>query len=70
MLDVHVFVSPHGNAFMRDIAAWIAEAATLSGRTGVLHADGARPSWSDAINLVVAPHEFYALGDWRDRESP
>jgi hypothetical protein len=64
---VHVYVSPRGNAFMRDIAAWIAEAAALTGRTAELHADGSHPTDADAVNLVVAPHEFYLLGELDDR---
>lgn len=65
---VNVFVSPRGNAFMRDIAAWIAEAAALTGRPAELHADGTPPTDAAATNLVVAPHEFYLLGDLDDRE--
>lgn len=68
MRDVNVFVAAHGNAFMRDIAAWVAEAAGLAGRTADLHADGSRPTDPAATNLVLAPHEFYALGAWTDRE--
>ena len=68
MRPVHVHVSPHGNAFMRDIAAWITEAASLTGRPATLHADGALPHDVDTTHLVVAPHEFYPLADWSDRE--
>jgi hypothetical protein len=48
---VHVFVAPNGNAFMRDIATWIAEAAALTGRDADVVEDGlpevtARSTWS------------------------
>lgn len=64
---VHVFVARDGNAFMRDIAGWITEAATQLGRPSELHADGSAPDDPDAANLVVAPHEFYLLSDLDDR---
>lgn len=66
--DVNVYVSPHGNAFMRDIGLWIAEAAALTGRASTLHTDRTRPYDRAATNLVVAPHEFYGLGEWSDRQ--
>lgn len=68
MRDVHVFVSPWGNAFMRDIGSWVTEAAVLTGRRAALHDDGSRPTDATVTNLVLAPHEFYALGEWSDRE--
>jgi hypothetical protein len=63
---VNVYVARDGNAFMRDIAAWITEAAGQLGRRSELHADGAVPTDPDAINLVVAPHELYLLSDLDD----
>lgn len=57
---VRVFVSPHGNGFMRDIAAWLVEAARLSGRDAELELERL-PSVDGAINLVVAPHELFEL---------
>lgn len=68
MKPVNVYVARDGNAFMRDIAAWITEAAGQLGRPSELHADGAVPRDPDAINLVVAPHELYLLSDLDDRE--
>ena len=68
MRDVNVFVSPRGNAFMRDIAAWVTEAAQGAGRASTLHADGTRPTDPSATNLVLAPHEFYGLGELSDHE--
>lgn len=68
MRPVHVFVAREGNAFMRDIGGWIAEAASLLGHPGSLHDDGTAPDDPNAINLVVAPHEFYLLSDLNDRE--
>lgn len=66
MPSVEVHVSARGNAFMRDIATWIVEAAVQSGRSAGLVADGSPPG-DDAIALVVAPHEFYPLSGWTDR---
>lgn len=65
---LEVFVSPHGNAFMADIAAWLVEAGRLLGRRSTLRDDGSLPSDPSAVNLVVAPHELYTLGDHSDRE--
>ncbi|MDJ0768343.1 MAG: glycosyltransferase [Ilumatobacter sp.] len=53
---------------MRDIAAWLVEAGSLLGRDASLHADGRLPVDDRAVNLVVAPHEFYPLGDFTNRE--
>ena len=66
MRDLNVYVSPRGNAFMTDIAGWISEAGALTGRTARLVDDGSTPHDADAVNLVVAPHEFYLLGDYDD----
>ena len=66
MRPVNVFVAPRGNAFMTDIAGWLAEAATLLGRQAMLRTDGALPDDPAAVNLVLAPHEFYLLGDFTD----
>jgi len=59
---VKVFVAPTGNGFMRDIAGWLVEAASAGGRTATL-IDDALPALDGAINLVVAPHEFFELFD-------
>lgn len=67
MHPLNVFVAPQGNAFMTDIASWIVEAAAELGRTSALVDDGSPPEDPDAINLVVAPHEFYLLSDFDDR---
>ena len=64
--DLNVYVAPRGNAFMTDIARWIAEAGALTGRTARLVDDGSTPRDAEATNLVVAPHEFYLLGDHDD----
>lgn len=66
MRPLNVFVAPGGNAFMADIAGWLVEAGGLLGRDATLRADGAPPTDSGAVNLVVAPHEFYLLGDYDD----
>jgi hypothetical protein len=59
---VKVFVSARGNGFMVDIASWIAEAATLTGRPAQVVTDGL-PTDDGSLNLVVAPHEFFELHD-------
>ncbi|WP_420450868.1 glycosyltransferase [Ilumatobacter sp.] len=59
---VEVFVSPNGNAFMRDIADWLVEAAALTGRQARI-VDDRLPGAGGTTDLVVAPHEFYALRD-------
>ena len=59
---VNVFVTRDGNGFMRDIATWIVEAARVAGRTAAL-IDDRLPQPDGAINLVVAPHEFFLLRD-------
>ncbi len=66
MRDLNVFVSAAGNAFMRDIAGWIAEAGSELGRASLLVDDESPPTDPDAINLVVAPHEFYLLSNFDD----
>jgi hypothetical protein len=59
---VKVFVAASGNAFMTDIAGWIAEAAEQCGHRAKIVTD-ALPTADGNINLVVAPHEFYPLRD-------
>jgi hypothetical protein len=59
---VKVFVSARGNGFMVDIASWVAEAATATGRRAEVVTDGL-PTDDGALNLVVAPHEFFELHD-------
>lgn len=66
MRDLNVYVAPRGNAFMTDIARWIAEAGESGGRAARVVDDGSPPDDTDAINLVVAPHEFYLLGEYDD----
>ena len=59
---VRVFVARDGNGFMRDIAGWIVDAAELAGRPAEL-VDDRLPQADGAVNLVVAPHEFFLLRD-------
>ena len=66
MRDLDVFVAPTGNAFMRDIASWLVEAGEQLGRRSTLRTDGSPPHDERAVNLVVAPHEFYLLSDFDD----
>lgn len=67
MRPLNVFVAPTGNAFMTDIAGWLVEAGALLGRTATLIDDGTPPHDPGAVNLVVAPHEFYLLSEFDDR---
>jgi hypothetical protein len=67
MKPVVVFAAAGGNAFMTDIASWLAEAARLAGREARVE-QSALPSDPDAINLVVAPHELFTLSDAPDHE--
>ena len=67
MRPINVFVATDGNAFMTDIAEWIVEAADGVGRDARLVTDGSAPQDASAINLVVAPHEFYLLSHLDDR---
>lgn len=57
---LRVFVARNGNAFMRDIANWLVEAAQQTGRSAEL-VDDHLPSADGSINLAVAPHEFFEL---------
>jgi hypothetical protein len=67
MRPVNVFVAPRGNAFMADIAGWIAEAATLTGREARVVQHGL-PVADGSLNLVLAPHEFFVLSEASDGE--
>ncbi|MEP7112801.1 MAG: glycosyltransferase [Ilumatobacteraceae bacterium] len=60
MASVKVFVAARGNQFMAEIAGWIAEAASVTGRSAVV-IDDRLPRADGSINLVVAPHEFFEL---------
>jgi GT2 family glycosyltransferase len=64
--DLNVFVAPTGNAFMRDIASWLVEAGQQLGCRSTLRIDGTAPDDASAVNLVVAPHEFYLLSEFDD----
>ncbi len=67
MRPVTVFAAAGGNAFMTDIAAWIVEAARLSGREAHLE-QHALPADDGHLNLVVAPHEHFTLTEATDDE--
>jgi hypothetical protein len=57
-----VFVSAHGNVFMREIAEHLAEALVATGREAMVVTDELpRPVDDPLDNLVVAPHEFFGL---------
>jgi hypothetical protein len=58
---VRVFVAAGGNGFMSDIAHMVCEAAARERRAQVVTDE--LPRADGAINLVVAPHEFFELND-------
>ncbi|MHB8506137.1 MAG: glycosyltransferase family protein, partial [Acidimicrobiales bacterium] len=57
----HVFVSRRGNIFMTEIAELIAAAIADLGYETVFPAPGLPEARNGAVNLVVAPHEFFVL---------
>ncbi len=59
---VRVFVAADGNAFMTDVARNITEACALAGRDALLVTDRL-PARDGSLQLVVAPHELFALSD-------
>ena len=67
MKPVEVYVARNGNAFMSDIAQWLAEAAGLAGRDVTVVTDRL-PRDPLVTNLVLAPHEFFLLHDATDAE--
>jgi GT2 family glycosyltransferase len=57
-----VFVSAHGNVFMREIAEHLAEARSgIDGEASVVTDELPRAGDDPFDNLVVAPHEFFGL---------
>ena len=60
-----VYVSEHGNVFMREIADHLVEALTMSGRSAEVVTDRLPeplgPGDDPLRQLVVAPHEFFVL---------
>ncbi|NQY57495.1 MAG: glycosyltransferase [Ilumatobacteraceae bacterium] len=64
--DVAVFVAREGNRFMLDIAEMLVEAAQTEYPARLV--DDRLPMPDGAINLVVAPHEFFELYDASTRE--
>ncbi|MGE3588905.1 MAG: glycosyltransferase [Ilumatobacteraceae bacterium] len=57
-----VFVSEHGNVFMREIAEHLVEAMIAGGSTAELVTDRLPEPGVDPLDqVVVAPHEFFAL---------
>lgn len=61
-MSCRVFVSEHGNVFMTEIAEHLVEALRLTGREAELVTDQLPSPTADPLdNLVVAPHEFFAL---------
>jgi hypothetical protein len=57
-----VYVSEHGNVFMREIAERLVEALHLSGRSASL-VTHRLPDGDPHDHLVLAPHEFFPLFD-------
>ena len=60
---VTVLVSSCGNAFMSEIAEEIAQQLKSIGGIVRMRDDSADPSAIDGIPIVVAPHEFFILGN-------
>lgn len=56
-----MFVSAHGNVFMREIAEHLVEALELSGERAELVDSELPHEEPEVTNLVVAPHEFFGL---------
>jgi hypothetical protein len=61
MAAVKVFVAARGNGFMADIARVVRDAAARDRSAEVVTDE--LPRADGAINLVVAPHEFFELND-------
>ena len=64
---VRVHVARRGNAFMRDIASWLVEAAQQCGWDAALELD-ALPTVDGDLHLAVAPHELFPLPGAHDDE--
>ncbi len=62
---VGVYVSSKGNFFMAEIAALIAAGLEEAGAVSRVLDETASPSADFTHNVVVAPHEFFVLGDGR-----
>ncbi|MCL4836347.1 MAG: glycosyltransferase family 2 protein [Thermoanaerobaculia bacterium] len=56
-----LFVAARGNVYMRELAEQVREGIAETGREAALHLDGEPEVRNGAINLVVAPHEFFPL---------
>ena len=56
-----VFVSEHGNVFMREIAEHLVEGLVAQGRVAEVVTDELPEAGEATHNLVVAPHEFFPL---------
>jgi hypothetical protein len=58
-----VFVHRRGNRFWKEIAELISAAFQELGLSMEMIQDGLPPSEPKAVNIVVAPHEYFALVD-------
>jgi GT2 family glycosyltransferase len=56
-----LFVAARGNVYMRELAEQVREGIAETGREAVLHLDGEPVARDGAVNLVIAPHEFFPL---------
>lgn len=57
----HMYVSDRGNVFMTEVAALLAATVADLGREVVFPAPGLPAPGAGRVNVVVAPHEFFAL---------
>jgi len=64
---VAIYVSSHGNVFMRDIADDLAADLREAGADVVILNEEAQATPTGRLNVFIAPHEFFRLGrgpDW------
>ncbi|KVR42929.1 hypothetical protein WK17_15675 [Burkholderia multivorans] len=64
--EVGVYVSSHGNIFMREIAEGLVHDLQTAGARASLHDELSSIENRPAICIFVAPHEFFTLGKGRE----
>ena len=70
-MDACVYVSRHGNFFHTEIAELLALGLESSGCFDVERRNESQEPRDAALNLIVAPHEFFGLGEGiRFRDNP
>ncbi|HEV2596332.1 MAG TPA: hypothetical protein VGU01_14145 [Sphingomicrobium sp.] len=63
--EVHIFCWEEGNFFFTDIAHYIGQLLSERGHRVAVRTDSPEPGNDDVLNMVVAPHEYCALGPGR-----